>query len=264
MPDGDPGANGVRIDASVAAAQSASRSPSTRNAIGILESSSRTVEDSAFVDRLLDRASIPAAAALAVLVAAGWIVTVASADAMDPSAPAFLALWTAMMAAMMLPSATPLVLLYRRSATGVRTGALTFGYLFVWAALGGIAYAYMQSEAMVPAWAVLGAAGLYQLTPLKAACLHRCRTPADFLILRWGRNPLRLGLEHGAWCAGCCWALMAVLVAAGSMGLGWVAALAALVFVEKLAPYGDVIARAAGVALVALAVTEGVWGWPGV
>jgi predicted metal-binding membrane protein len=208
--------------------------------------------------------AIPAAVALVFLVAAAWIVTVASADALVPSAPAFLVLWTAMMVAMMLPSAAPLVLLYRQSATGLRTASLTFGYLFVWAALGAIAYVYMQSGSMIPAWAVLGAAGLYQLTPLKAACLHRCRTPADFLILRWGRDPLRLGLEHGIWCAGCCWALMVVLVAAGSMGLGWVTALAALVLAEKLAPYGDVIARAAGVILVALAFAEGVTGWPGI
>lgn len=203
-------------------------------------------------------------AVLAAAVSAAWIVTLASAGTMDPSAPVFLALWTAMMAAMMLPSAAPFVLLYRRGATGARTAALTSGYLLVWAAFGAIAYAYMQSGLTIPAWAVLGAAGIYQLTPLKAACLHRCRTPADFLILRFGRGPLRLGLEHGAWCAGCCWALMVVLVAAGSMGIGWVAALAALVLVEKVAPHGDVIARTAGVALVVLALTEGVGGWPGI
>jgi predicted metal-binding membrane protein len=117
---------------------------------------------------------------------------------------------------------------------------------------------------MLPAWAVLGAAGLYQVTPLKAACLRRCRTPADFLILRWGRSPLTLGLEHGAWCAGCCWALMVVLVVAGSMGLGWVVALAALVLLEKLAPHGDLIARTTGLVLIVLAVTEGASGWPGI
>jgi predicted metal-binding membrane protein len=216
------------------------------------------------VERLLDRAAVPTAAALVVFVTAAWIVTVATANAMDPSAPAFLTLWTAMMVAMMLPSAAPLVLLYRQSATGLRTARLTFGYLFVWAALGTIAYAYMHSGVMIPAWAVLGAAGLYQLTPLKTACLQRCRTPADFLILRWGREPLRLGLEHGTWCAGCCWALMAVLVIAASMGLGWVAALAALVLLEKLAPYGNIIASTAGVVLIVLAVTEGVSGWPGI
>jgi predicted metal-binding membrane protein len=199
-----------------------------------------------------------------VFVTAAWVVTVTSPAAMDSSVAGFLALWTAMMVAMMLPSAAPLVLLYRQSATGLRTAALTSGYLLVWAAIGLAAYAYMQSTIMLPAWAVLGAAGLYQVTPLKAACLRRCRTPADFLILRWGRSPLTLGLEHGAWCAGCCWALMVVLVVAGSMGLGWVVALAALVLLEKLAPHGDLIARTTGLVLIVLAVTEGASGWPGI
>ena len=211
-----------------------------------------------------ERISVRTLAGLVVVVLAAWAITVRSPAGMDASAAAFLGLWTVMMAAMMLPSAAPLVLLYRQSATGTRTTSLTLGYLLVWAALGAFAYLYMRSGIMIPAWTVLAAAGAYQLTPLKAACLRRCRTPADFLILRWGRNPLRLGAEHGAWCAGCCWALMVVLVVAGSMGLGWVVALAALVLVEKLAPYGDVVARAAGIVLVALAVTEGVWGWPGI
>lgn len=204
------------------------------------------------------------ALALSLAVAAAWLVTIASTDTMEPGALVFLGLWTAMMVAMMLPAAAPLVLLHRRGATGVRTATLVAGYLLVWAALGLVAYAYMRSGAMAPAWLVLGAAGLYQLTPLKAACLRRCRTPADFLVLRFGRGPLRLGLEHGAWCAGCCWALMVVLVAAGSMGLAWVAGLALLVSVEKLAPHGTLIARVAGIVLVALAVTEGGWGWPGI
>jgi predicted metal-binding membrane protein len=208
--------------------------------------------------------SVAAGGALAAVVVAAWLATVAFADTTDPSAPVFLGLWTTMMVAMMLPSASPLLLLYRQSTTGLRTGVLALGYLVVWATLGGVAYAYMQSGLMLPAWAVLGAAGAYQITPLKAACLRRCRTPADFLILRWGRDPLRLGIEHGVWCAGCCWALMVVLVAAGGMGLGWVVGLTALVLAEKLAPHGDVIARAAGVVLVTLAVTEGVSGWPGI
>ena len=176
--------------------------------------------------------------ALGFFVAGAWVVTFAQSDSMNLSAPAFLAVWAAMMTAMMLPSASPLVLLYRRSATATRTTALTLGYLAVWAALGVLAYAYLRSGWMVAPWAVLAAAGIYQVTPLKTACLRRCRTPADFLILRWGRSPLRLGVEHGAWCAGCCWALMAVLVVAGGMGLAWVVGLAALVLVEKLVQIG--------------------------
>lgn len=211
-----------------------------------------------------ERPSGTTSASLVVFVTAAWVVTVTSPAAMGPSVAGFLALWTAMMVAMMLPSAAPLVLLYRQSAPALRTAALTSGYLLVWAAIGGVAYAYMQSTIMVPAWTVLGAAGLYQLTPLKTACLRRCRTPADFLILRWGRSPLALGVEHGAWCAGCCWALMVALVVAGSMGLGWVVALAALVMLEKLAPHGELIARTAGLVLIVLAVTEGASGWPGI
>lgn len=202
--------------------------------------------------------------ALASLVALAWVVTVSQSDLMDPSAPAFLGVWAAMMTAMMLPAASPLVLLYRRSATAVRTAGLTLGYLAVWAAIGVLAYAYMQSDLMIAPWVVLAAAGIYQLSPLKTACLRRCRTPADFLILRWGHSPLRLGAEHGAWCAGCCWALMVVLVVAGGMGLAWVVGLAALVLVEKLAPHGDLVARIGGVVFIVLALTEGALGWPGI
>lgn len=115
--------------------------------------------------RVMEPAAVPAAVSFAILAAAGWAATVAWSDLMDPSAAAFLALWAAMMAAMMIPSAAPFVLLYRRSATAVRTATLTGGYLVVWATLGTLAYAYMRSGVMVSAWTVLGAAGLYQLTP---------------------------------------------------------------------------------------------------
>jgi predicted metal-binding membrane protein len=213
------------------------------------------------MERLLDRTTL---AALTIAATGAWIVTASTEDAMDFGPAPFLGSWTAMMAAMMLPSAAPLVLIYRRGASGSRTAALVAGYLLVWAALGVVAYAYMRSEVMAPAWAVLGLAGLYQLTPLKVACLRRCRTPVGFLVARFGREPFRIGLEHGAWCAGCCWALMVVLVAAGSMELAWAAVIAAVVLLEKLAPYGLVFARVTGIALLALAVTEGGFGWPGI
>lgn len=214
------------------------------------------------MERVLARVTIPTLTGLVGLVALAWLLTLASTDMMEPSAPLFLGAWTAMMVAMMLPSAAPFVLLYRVGATGSRTTVLTAGYLLVWAAFGVLAYAYMRSGVMIPAWIVLGAAGVYQLTPLKAACLRKCRTPADFLIARWGRGPLRLGLEHGAWCAGCCWALMAVLVVVGAMGIAWVAVLAALVLLEKLAPHGTAVARAAGVLFIILALTKGAFAWP--
>jgi predicted metal-binding membrane protein len=102
--------------------------------------------------------------------------------------------------------------------------------------------------------AVLVVAGLYQLTPLKTACLKKCRNPLDFLVARWRRGrvgALRLGAEHGAHCVGCCWGLMAVLIVAGAMGLVWVIAIAATVAAEKLLPGGQWLGRLGGLALVA-------------
>ena len=215
------------------------------------------------MERPLDR-TVLTAAVFAGIVATAWAVTATAPETVDLGPAPFLASWTAMMAAMMLPSAAPLVLIYRRGTTPASTAALASGYLAVWAALGLFAYLYMRSEAMVEPWLAFAAAGLYQVTPVKTACLHRCRSPVAFLLTRFGRSPLRIGIEHGASCAGCCWALMLVLVVAGSMGLGWALGIAAVVFVEKLAPYGQHFARATGIALLALALTEGVAGWPGI
>jgi predicted metal-binding membrane protein len=211
------------------------------------------------VERRLEQRPIGAGAVLIVVTAAAWILTARSSGSMDLGALAFLGVWTAMMTAMMLPSAAPLLLLYRRGAAGVDTAALAVGYLLVWGALGYAAYAYVMWGPMLPTWSVLAVAGVYQLTPLKGACLKRCRTPADFLVRRYGRSPLLLGLEHGLWCAGCCWALMLILVAVGSMSLAWAAGIAAVVLVEKVAPSGDRLARIGGVVLVVLALVEGVF-----
>ncbi|MGH3131632.1 MAG: DUF2182 domain-containing protein, partial [Gaiellaceae bacterium] len=176
---------------------------------------------------------------------------VAAQDAMPMGAAAFVASWGLMMTAMMLPSAAPLVLVYRRSRAG-----LVAGYLAVWLATAVPAYA---AAMLVPdssrfLAAVLIAAGVYQLTPLKSACLRRCRSPLDFLMTRWRRGAVRVGLEHGAYCVGCCWSLMAVLVVAGAMSLAWAAAIAALVLAEKVAPAGERVATVAGLALVAAGV----------
>lgn len=170
----------------------------------------------------------------------------------------FVFAWTLMMVAMMLPSASPLVLLYRRASTPSATAALVAGYLFVWGAVGLAAWALHLVAMDVPAALVFLAAGVYQLTPIKSACLRRCRTPADFLVERWRPSAFVLGMDHGAWCLGCCWALMVVLVVAGMMGLAWVVALAALVAVEKLAPFGDIAAKLAGAGFIVLGVLEGV------
>lgn len=171
---------------------------------------------------------------------------------------AFITLWTVMMAAMMLPSAAPLVLLYRRGASSSETWTLVAGYLAVWAAAGLPAYVALERLPMSAAPVALATAGIYQLTPLKQSCLRQCRTPADFLVQRWGRGAVRMGLEHGAWCLGCCWALMAVLVIAGMMGLAWVAGVAALVAVEKLSRRGVMVSRIAGAALLIAAVIVGI------
>ncbi|MEP6978902.1 MAG: DUF2182 domain-containing protein [Thermoleophilia bacterium] len=185
---------------------------------------------------------------------AAWIVLMRlDMDAMQPVA--FLVAWTVMMAAMMLPSTAPLVLVY-----GPRgRGRLVLGYLLVWAAIGVPVYAIARAVdlMMVPAAAVatvLAVAGVYQFTPLKDVCLRACRSPLDFIAVRWGRGPLRLGVAHGVYCVGCCWALMAVLVGAAAMSLPVAAVIAVLVLAEKVLPAGEWTARAAGVALFAAAI----------
>jgi predicted metal-binding membrane protein len=178
-------------------------------------------------------------------------------DEMPMGTGLWLGAWMAMMAAMMLPSAAPIVLLYGRRSDTVDSTLLMTGYLLVWALVGVAAYAVdmrVGDPGDAAVGAVLIAAGIYQLTPLKTACLKRCRNPLDFLVTHWrsGRvGALRLGAEHGAYCVGCCWALTAVLVVAGAMGLVWVVAIAAAVAAEKLLPAGQWLGRVGGIALVA-------------
>ena len=192
------------------------------------------------------------------------------------SAAAFLVAWGVMMAAMMLPSAAPMIALYgaihrhsgRTGQGGISVVAFSLLYLVAWLLFGVPVYgAQLAVDALVessPAVAgllpyalasVLIVAGAYQLSPLKTVCLRACRSPLGFLMARWRAGclgTLRLGVAHALYCIGCCWALMVVLVAAGAMGLHWVLLVAALVALEKLAPGGVVVARAAGAALVVL------------
>lgn len=221
---------------------------------------------------IFTRRAAPTIAALVGLAGFGWAVTLRSAGMedemmLDPTAAAaFLLAWVAMMAAMMIPSAAPFVLLY---AGGAKrrwpTVLLVLGYLGVWAAFSATAYVAqlavdrtgMGDGRAYAVAATLGAAGMYQLTPLKSACLRRCRSPLAFLMERWrgGRlGALRIGAEHGLFCLGCCWALMVVLVVAGAMSLVWVVAIALAVLVEKLLPHGERWARVGGLALIALGV----------
>jgi predicted metal-binding membrane protein len=187
---------------------------------------------------------------------AAWTALLAMGDEMPMGAGLWIGAWTVMMAAMMLPSTSPLVLLYARQSTALSSALLTTGYVAVWAGVGLAAYA-IDMRLPDPSDRVVGAvligAGLYQLTPLKTACLTRCRNPTDFLVTHWRRGrvgALRLGVEHGAYCVGCCWALMGVLIVAGSMGLAWVLAIALVVAGEKLLPAGQLLGRLGGVGLL--------------
>jgi predicted metal-binding membrane protein len=184
------------------------------------------------------------------------------------------AMWAVMMAAMMLPSAAPILLLYggavRRRGEGdgaLRLWLLAAGYVAVWAAFSagataaqrGLASLLLLTPMMEPSSPAAGAAlllvaGLYQLSPLKAACLQSCRSPLTFVMQHWrdGRaGALRMGLEHGAYCVGCCWALMLLLFAGGVMNLAVILALTVWVLLEKLAPYGEQGTRVSGALLMA-------------
>lgn len=181
------------------------------------------------------------------------------------------AMWAVMMTGMMLPSAGPMILL-AGSAGQTRPGyayLLALGYLFVWAlfSVGATALQWglsrwfiltpMMEVSSRGAGAVfLVAAGVYQWTPWKQACLTACQSPLAFLMRRWrsgGWGAFRMGVEHGAYCVGCCWALMLLLFAGGVMNLTVIAALTAFVAFEKLAPVGVMSARLSGVLLIAVA-----------
>lgn len=184
----------------------------------------------------------------------------------------FLGVWALMMAAMMLPALAPLTSTYLRSIRAVRsrrvrairTTALVGGYLLTWIGFGIVAYAaaglsalLAEDAADIAPWVgagVLVAAGAYQLTPLKDFCLRHCRSPVAFLLHVSGYKgrlrDVRVGMYHGVYCVGCCWGLMVVLIAVGVMNLAWMAALTAVIFLEKTWKYGPALSRIAGVALI--------------
>jgi predicted metal-binding membrane protein len=185
------------------------------------------------------------------------------------------AMWALMMVAMMLPSAAPIILLHLkigrqregRGGAPLATGLFVLGYVAIWTAFSLAATAtqwalneaallspMMEVASRALAGALFVAAGIYQLTPLKQACLRRCRSPLEFVMTHWregGAGAFAMGVRHGAYCLGCCWVLMLLLFAGGVMNLVWIAALAAFVLVEKVVPRGLWLARAAGVALLA-------------
>ncbi len=187
-------------------------------------------------------------------------------------------MWSVMMIAMMIPSALPMILLFKkinrtrreREDTALPTATFVCGYLLAWTALSALATLAqwglhdaallsptMQSSSSLLGGGLLIAAGAYQWTPWKRACLIHCRSPLHFFMSEWhsgALGALRMGFRHGVYCVGCCWALMAVLFVAGVMNLLWVAAIAALVLIEKTVPGGELIGRIAGIVLIFVGV----------
>jgi predicted metal-binding membrane protein len=206
------------------------------------------VSTSAFA---LDRATAATSVGLLAATTAAWVGLVRYEPPMG--LPGFLLGWTLMMAAMMLPSIAPLALLHRGSRT-----LLALGYLAIWAAIGLLPFAAMQWDVSPALPLVLALAGAWELSPLKHACLRRCRNAAAFLMERYRSGSLRLGAEHALWCVGCCVGLMAVLVLAASMSLAWAAVIAGIVAVQKVLPLGEASARATGVSLLAAALVVAV------
>jgi predicted metal-binding membrane protein len=224
-------------------------------------------------------------ALLVALAALAWLITsdqMAGMDAGPGTDPGslgfFIGVWVVMMAAMMFPSIAPMVVMHARIQEGRRergervgvgtTAMFVCGYLVSWTALGlvgyglyrlgkaanGDAFSWDNGGPYLAGGIVLGAA-VYQLTPMKDACLRHCRSPLMFLLKYWrpGRGgALRMGAIHGGWCVGCCWALMGALFALGVMSLGWMAFIAGLIALEKLLPSKALANRGIAVLLLAL------------
>jgi predicted metal-binding membrane protein len=226
------------------------------------------------------RARLGLVALLCVLAALGWWWTAGQMQGMDGGPWTdlgtfgwFVGVWVVMMAAMMFPSVAPTVALYSK-LTRTRSFAaplvFTGGYLLVWSVVGALAFGLAAIGGRVfgdvLAWdrggrwvagAVLVVAAVYELTPLKDVCLGKCRTPLGFLLGSWRdglSGALRMGATHGAWCVGCCWALMASLFALGVMSVVWMVFVAALIALEKLLPWR----RAATVGTAAILLVLGV------
>jgi predicted metal-binding membrane protein len=215
-----------------------------------------------------------------------WIVTVDRMRGMDAGPGTdlgglgwYVGIWVTMMAAMMFPSAAPMVLLFdrvssereKRGQSFVPTWIFALTYLAVWTLYGLAAYGLYRLIAHFGfgfldwdrggrylAGGAIIAAGLYELTPLKSVCLRHCRSPLHFVMGHWrdGRlGAIRMGAEHGAYCVGCCWGLMVVLFALGVMSLTWMAVVAGLIFAQKLVPKGEYLTKVFAVAFVG----AGIW-----
>jgi predicted metal-binding membrane protein len=225
------------------------------------------------------RTQLGLVAGLFALAAVGWWWTVGQMRGMDDGPWTglgtfgwFVGVWVVMMAAMMFPSVAPTVALYSRMSRGSRLLPLAFttGYVVTWAGAGVIAFlvglgarnafggnlSWDQAGRPV-AGATLILAAVYELTPLKNACLGKCRSPLGFLLGSWRdgwSGGLRMGATHGAWCVGCCWALMASLFALGVMSVTWMAVVAGLIALEKILPWRRTATYGTALTLLALGV----------
>jgi predicted metal-binding membrane protein len=178
------------------------------------------------------------------------------------SAAVFIAGWTIMTIAMMLPTSAPLILMFHRMKDG-RAGPVALliaGYLAVWIAFGAVVFVLREAlsglvEGTIASAAILLIAGLYQFSSWKYACLDKCRSPMGFLMGHWKGNAFRLGAEHGALCVGCCWSLMLVMFAVGTGSVAWMLALGIVMAAEKNLPWGRKLSAPLGVVLIAGAIT---------
>jgi predicted metal-binding membrane protein len=250
------------------------------------------------------RVTLTTVSILLAFAAVAWLYTVRQAETMSGmvtglaqigsgmpggiALPVFLGMWLAMMVAMMFPTIGPMVLAHRvvvrhRGEGWPPTAAFVLGYLFVWTAIGLAPLCALLAFQNLPAtvgssvWlhvvagAILLVAGLYQFTPWKAVCLKACRSPFAFILGHdFGggrRSAFRAGVSHGAYCLGCCWALMSVLVVVGLMNLVWMAGLALIFLAEKNWRYGAALSKVAGVAVgllgIAVIVDPGLLTWVG-
>jgi predicted metal-binding membrane protein len=222
-------------------------------------------------------------ALLLVIAAAAWVLLIwqqmgmgmaMNTPTMGMRAPLFLAVWVVMMVAMMFPTAAPMILAFHKVQAGKQARGETFvstwvfvtAYMLVWALSGVLAYAGAVGAEAIAAHAKLSAAtaarigavvliiaGAYQLSPLKNVCLAKCRTPITFILTSWRDGTLgavRMGLEHGVFCLGCCWLLFLILFPLGIMNIAAMAVVTLLVYAEKALASGDRIAWWAGMALM--------------
>ncbi len=245
---------------------------------------------SSALETILKRDRVVVLAGIVVIAGLGWAYLFSMAGMEEMMAPSLagwtasdfavmFTMWVVMMVAMMLPTAAPLLLIHARLARAGRdrgesiapTGVFAAGYLLAWTVFSlaatleqwALERAALLSPKMAAATPYLGAtvligAGVYQLTPLKRVCLTHCRSPLDFVMHHWRRGfagALRMGLEHGLYCVGCCWFLMGLLFVGGVMNVTWIALISIFVLLEKAAPRGEIWAYTAGVLLL----VAGLW-----